>query len=203
MPPQGFQDEELLATKRALEQAGVQVMIASTRMGQLIGMHGGTMRADLLLNQANLDNFSAVVFIGGVGAIDYLNNPVVANLVRQANAQRKVLAAIGTAPSILAGAGALKGARATAYISEQARLVQGGALYTGNPVERDGLTVTATGALAVPVFAQDHRGQSRRNQPPRAADQMTPLRPASAAPIRVHGNLHYRDSGNPWSSLYG
>jgi protease I len=153
VPPQGFADEELLATRRALEQAGVQVMIASTRMGQLLGMRGGTVRADLLLNQAKLDNFNAVIFIGGVGAIDsYLTNPVVLNLVRQANTQRKVLAAIGTAPSILASAGALKGARATAYISEQARLVQSGALYSGNPVEETG-SPSATQVAAVPAFA--------------------------------------------------
>jgi protease I len=154
VPPQGFQDEELLATKRGLEQAGAQVLLASTRMGLLTGMMGGTARADLLLNQANLDNFNAIVFIGGVGTIDYLNSPVVAGVVRQAAAKRKVLAAIGTAPSILAGAGALKGARATAYLSEQARLVQGGALYTGNAVEKDGLTVTATGVLAVTAFVR-------------------------------------------------
>jgi len=154
VPPQQYQDEELLATKRALEQAGVQVAVASTRMGLLIGMLGGTVRADLLLNQANLDNFNALVFIGGVGAIGYLNNPTVSNLVRQATAKRKVLAAIGTAPSILAGAGALKGARATAYLSEQGRLTQGGAIYTGNPVEKDGITVTATGPLAVAAFAR-------------------------------------------------
>jgi protease I len=169
VPPQQFQDDELLATKRALEQGGVQVMIASTRMGQLLGMRGGTVRSDLLLNQAKLDSFNAVVFIGGVGVLDYLNNRVVLNLVRQANTGRKVLAAIGTAPSILASAGVLKGARATAYISEQARLVQGGALYSGNPVEKDGLTITATGALAVPAFAQailDSLGEARPSTPP-------------------------------------
>ncbi len=168
VPPQGFADEELLTTRRALEQAGVQVMLASTRMGQLLGMRGGTVRSDLLLNQAKLDSFNAVVFIGGVGAVDYLNNPVVLNLVRRANAQRKVLAAIGTAPSILASAGVLKGARATAYISEQARMVQGGAVYSGNPVEKDGLTITATGALAVPAFTQailDSLGQARQSAP--------------------------------------
>jgi protease I len=154
VPPQQFQDEELLATRRALEQGGVPVLIASTRMGVLIGMFGGTIRADLLLNQANLDNFNAVVFIGGNGAIDYLNNRVVQNLITQAVAKRKVLAAIGTAPSILASAGVLKGARATAYISEQARLIQGGAIYTGNPAEKDGLIITATGPLAVAPFAR-------------------------------------------------
>ena len=154
VPSQGFQDEEFLMTKRGLEQAGAQVLTASTRMGLLTGMLGGTTRADLLLNQANLDNFSAVVFIGGIGTMDLLNSPVVSGMVRQAVARRKVLAAVGTAPSILAGAGALKGARATAYLSEQARIVQGGAAYTGNAVEKDGLTITATGALAVPAFVR-------------------------------------------------
>jgi protease I len=154
VPPHQFQDEEFLVTKRALEQAGVQVTVASTRMGLLTGMLGGTVRADLLLNQAKLDTFHAVVFIGGNGALDYLNNPVVLNVVRQAATQRRVLAAIGTAPSILAGAGALRGARATAFPSEQARLLQGGALYTGNPVEKDGITVTALGPAAAALFAQ-------------------------------------------------
>ncbi len=170
VPPQGFADDELLAVQRALQQAGVQVMIASTRKGQLLGMRpGGTVRSDLLLNEAKLDNFNAVVFIGGIGADAYLNNPVVLNLVRHANTQRKVLAAIGNAPSILASAGVLKGARATAYISEQARLVQSGALYSGNPVERDGLTITATGPLAVQAFAQailDSLGGTTRTTPP-------------------------------------
>jgi len=154
IPPQGFQDEEFLLTKRALEQGGMQVITASTRMGQLTGMLGGIVRADLLLNQANLDNFQALVFIGGTGAADYLHSPVVLNLVRQAVTRQKVLAAIGTAPSILANAGALKGARATAFLSEQARLVQGGAVYTGNPVERDGPAITATSAPAAALFAR-------------------------------------------------
>jgi protease I len=154
VPPQGFQDEELLATKRALEQAGVQTLIASTRMGGLNGMLGGTVRADLLLNQANLDNFNAVIFIGGLGTVEYLNNPTVLGLARQAATKHKVVAALGTAPSILAAAGILKGARVTGYISEQVRIVQGGAIYTGNPVEKDGLAVTAVGAPAVPVFAR-------------------------------------------------
>jgi protease I len=171
VPPQGFAEEDLLIVQRALQQAGVQVMIASTRKGQLLGMRGGTVRSDLLLNEAKLDNFNAVVFIGGVGADAYLNNPVVLNLVRHANTQRKVLAAIGNAPSILASAGVLKGARATAYISEQARLVQGGALYSGNPVERDGLTVTATGPLAAQAFVQaivDSLGGTTRSSTPPA-----------------------------------
>jgi len=154
VPSQSFQDEELFGTRRALELAGVQVTVASTRMGMLTGMLGGTTQADLLVNQANVDNFNAVIFIGGLRAIDYFNNPVAQNLARQAVERRKVLAASGTAPGTLANAGVLKGIRATAFLPQQELLARGGAIYTGNPVEKDGLIVTSTGPYAVPTFAK-------------------------------------------------
>jgi len=154
VPARGFQDEELAGTRRALELAGVQVAIASSRTGILMGMLGGTVRADMLLNQANIGNFDAVVFIGGIGAVDYINNATAQNLARQAATQQKVVAAIGTAPSILAAAGLLQGVTATAYPAEQARLLRGGALYTGNAAEKQGLIITAIGAPAAGLFAQ-------------------------------------------------
>jgi protease I len=152
--PQGFQDQELAETKRALEYAGVTTAIASTRLGPLQGVLGTSVDSMLLINQANVADYGAVIFIGGPGIADYLNNPTVQNLARQAIAQRRVLAAIGTAPSILANAGALRGVVATGFVTEQAKMLQGGAKYTGNPVEKDGLIVTATNALATPLFVQ-------------------------------------------------
>ncbi|MBN1509395.1 MAG: DJ-1/PfpI family protein [Sedimentisphaerales bacterium] len=154
VPPQAFQDQELYETKRALELAGVPVQVASTRLTSLTGVLGGTANADLLLNQAKIGDYAGVVFIGGPGVAEYLINAAALNLARQAADQRKVVAAIGTAPTILAKAGILKGARVTGYLPEQARIVQGGAIYTGYPVEKDGLTITATSAPAIPLFVQ-------------------------------------------------
>jgi protease I len=134
--------------------AGAQVAVASTRTGLLAGMLGGTAQANVLLNQANANDFDAVVFIGGVGAREYVGNSVAQNLARQASVRHKVLAAIGTAPSILAAAGVVRGVRTTAYITEQERMVRAGAVYTGNAAEKDGLIITATGAAAVPLFTQ-------------------------------------------------
>jgi protease I len=151
---QGFQDQELLDTKRGLELAGVTTAVASTRLGSIVGMLGGTATVDVLINQAKADDYGAVVFIGGAGAVENFANPAALNLARQAVAQRRVLAAIGTAPSILANAGVLRGVRATGFLPEQARIQQGGATYTGNPVEKDGLVITATGAMTVQLFVQ-------------------------------------------------
>jgi protease I len=154
VPQQAFQDQELFETKRALELAGVPVQVASTRLTSLTGMMGGTANADLLLTQAKLGDYGAIVFIGGPGVAEYFSNPTVMNLARQAADQRKVVAAIGTAPTILANAGILKGVQVTGYLPEQARIVQGGGKYTGNSVEKDGLIITATSAPAVPLFVQ-------------------------------------------------
>jgi protease I len=154
VPQQGFQDQELSETKRLLEYAGVTVSIASTRLGPLQGVGGTSVDSMLLINQADVADYGVVVFIGGPGIADYLNNPTALNLARQAVAQRRVLAALGTAPSILANAGVLKGAVATGFLTEQTRMVQGGAKYTGNPVEKDGLIVTGTGAPVAPLFVQ-------------------------------------------------
>ncbi len=154
VPQQSFQDQELYETKRALELAGVPVQIASTRLTAITGMLGGTANPDLLVSRAKLTDYGAIVFIGGAGVVEYFNDPAVMNLVRQAADQRKVVAAIGTAPSILASAGVLKGVRVTGYLPEQVRIAQGGGNYTGNPVEKDGLIITATSAPAAPLFVQ-------------------------------------------------
>ncbi len=148
-----FNDRELFETMRVLNAAGVQVVIASTRLGVIRGMMGGIAESGVLLSQLRIDDFNAVVFIGGDGAKEYVNNPDALNIARQAANQGKVLAAISTAPTILANAGVLRNVRATSYTTERAVLQQAGAIYTGNHVERDGLIITSTGPVAVVQFA--------------------------------------------------
>jgi protease I len=152
--PRVFRDEELFETKRLLELASVQTIIAGTRTGPLMSMLGRMVEVALPLNQVNVDEFDAVVFIGGAGALDFFNNLIALNIAQQAVSKGKVLAAISIAPMILANAGVLRGTRATSFISERDRLIQAGAIYTGAPVERDNLIITATDPLAVPMFVR-------------------------------------------------
>lgn len=152
---ENYQDEELFTTQRALEGAGVQTTIASTRLGPIRGMLGGTIDARILLTQLRVDDYDAIIFIGGSGAaLEYFDNLVALNIAREAAQKRKVLAAISIAPSVLANAGVLVGTRATSYLSERARLVNAGAIYTGAPVEKDRFIITATNPLAAALFSQ-------------------------------------------------
>jgi protease I len=154
IPGQNFRDEELFETKRVLDAAQVETVIASTRIGVINGTLGNVTEARALVNQLRVDDYDAIVFIGGTGIVEYVNNPAVLNIARETIRKGKILAAIGTAPTILANANVLAGLRATSFISEREILVQAGAEYTGAPVEHDGLIITASGPAAAVVFGR-------------------------------------------------
>jgi protease I len=139
---QNFREEEFFETKRALDAAGVQTVIASTRIGTLRGMLGRITEANILVGQLNINDYDAIIFIGGPGAVEYVANPIALNLAREAIRTRRILAAIGTAPTILANAGVLTGVRTTGQLTERNILVLAGALYTGLPVEEDRMVIT-------------------------------------------------------------
>ena len=151
---ENFRDEELFETRRVLDAAGVETVIASTKIGPIRGMLGNIAEATILVNQVRVDDYDAIIFVGGLGAAEYFDNPVALNIAREAAHKRKVLAAICIAPTILANAGVLNGVRATSFLSERERLQQAGAIYTGVPVERAGLIITGSGPMAAVLFGQ-------------------------------------------------
>ncbi len=102
-----------------------------------------------------IDDYDAIIFIGGIGAAEYVANPIALNLAREAVRNRKILAAIGTAPTILANAGVLTGVRTTSLLSERSRLVLAGALYTGTPVEEDRGIITGRDPGAAMQFGRN------------------------------------------------
>ena len=149
-----FRDEELFETRLALEDAGVETVIVSSRTGPIRGMLGGTAEAAIVLNELSVDDFDAIVFIGGLGAQEYFRNPVALDVARAAAGKGKVLAAICIAPTVLANAGVLQGVRVTGFPSERFRLQLAGAEYTGAPVERDGFIITAADPEVAGQFGQ-------------------------------------------------
>jgi len=151
---QNFQDVELFETKRILDAALVQTVIASTRTGVIQGVLGNVAEASIPVNRLKVDDYDAIIFIGGPGAAEYANNPAIMNMVRETVRKGKVLGAIGVAPTILANANVLAGIRATSFLSERDRLLQAGAIYTVFAVERERSIITATGPDAAVQFGR-------------------------------------------------
>ena len=159
-----FRDEELFETKRVLDEAQIKTVIASTKAGLIKGVLGGSAQAEILVSELSVDDYDAIVFVGGPGAKEYFESPAALNIARQAAEKRKVLAAICIAPAVLANAGVLDGLRATSFFSVRGRLKAAGAEYTGGAVERDGLVITANGPKAANQFGRTIIEALRENE---------------------------------------
>ena len=149
-----FRDEELFYTKEELESSGNSVVIASTKIDTAIGMLGGNVKPNMTMDNVNVDDYDAVVFVGGVGSSIYFNDQRVHEIARTANEKGKLVGAICIAPSTLANAGLLKGKKVTSYPSEERNLRSKGAVYTGNSVEKDGNIITADGPSSARNFGR-------------------------------------------------
>lgn len=153
IPSKGYRDEELNIPREMFEKAGAIVDIASDKEGRARGMLGGSIDSNLLYNQIEVDEYDAVVFVGGVGSKIFWNDPMAHSLAKIAVQKDKLLGAICLAPATLANAGVLKGKTATSYSMAAGALKKAGANYTGHPVEIDGTIVTGEGPKAAEEFA--------------------------------------------------
>lgn len=148
-----FRDEELLNPKSIFEKSGYKVVIFSDSKGEAAGMLGAKVNIDESLKNLNVAEYKAIIFVGGMGAMNFYNSKIAHSIAKDAVKADKVLGAICVSPVILANAGVLKGRNATVFTSEKTKLIAGGAKYTGRDVETDGNIVTASGPQASADFA--------------------------------------------------
>lgn len=151
---QGFRDEEYEVPRKIFREKGFEVVVAASEKGIATGKLGTQTTVDLAIDNIEISDFQAMVLIGGPGVTGYFQSEKVWNLVREAEKQDKVIAAICIAPTILANAGVLQGKKATAFPSEEQNLVQKGAQFSGNSVEVDGNIITASGPEAAREFGE-------------------------------------------------
>jgi protease I len=154
-----FRDAEYFLPKEILEKAGAKITTVSTKMGTAIGADGGDTKVDLLLENLNPADFDAIVFIGGPGCLEYLDNENSYKVVRETIIQNKILGSICISPVILAKAGVLSGKRATVWSSPLDRgpvkiLKENGVIYEDKDVVQDGKIITANGPAAAEEFGQ-------------------------------------------------
>ncbi len=149
-----FRDEEYQKPRRILEAAGAQVTVASSSLREATGMLGLKVKPDILLQDARMEEYDAVVFVGGMGSTEYWDNPAAHSLARSAYEQGKLTTAICLAPMTLANAGLLKGKKATIWADVAQEFQTKGVVYTGKPVETDGRIITGSGPDAAEAFGK-------------------------------------------------
>lgn len=149
-----FRDEEYQRPREILESKGVEVKVASSSMRQCRGMLGAVVTPDMLITDVKVEDYDAVIFVGGSGASEYWNNSTALALAKGCSQLNKLLCAICIAPVTLANAEVLKGKKATVFSSEIGRLKNKGTIYTGKDVEIDGKIITANGPAAAAKFGE-------------------------------------------------
>ena len=152
--PEQFRDEEYVEPRKVFEQAGIGVTVVSSRPGTAVGKFGLEVGVDKTLKEVHATDYDAIVFVGGTGSRIYFNDPEAHRLIREAETGERIIGAICAAPGTLVKSGLLKGKRATSYFEESELLKQGGAVFTGKPVEVDGRIITGDGPQSAKAFAE-------------------------------------------------
>jgi len=154
-----FRDKEYFVPKKIFEDAKIEVKTASDKKGIAIGADGGDTQVDFLISEVSVDDFDAIVFVGGPGALNHLDNENSYRLARETVEKGKVLGAICISPLILAKSGVLKGKKATVwtdFTKSQAKILkENGAIFEEKDVVVDGKIVTGSGPQASENFAKE------------------------------------------------
>jgi protease I len=153
----GFEEWELFGPKQILEKRGAEVVIASLKTDPIQAtVHddpGKTIRPDLTIDQANADDFDALILPGGVRNPDALRlHGNVIDLIRDFDRQGKPVAAICHGPWLLVEADLLRGRTATSWPSIRTDLRNAGARVVDEPAITDGNIVTSRNPNDVEQF---------------------------------------------------
>lgn len=149
-----FRDEEYEKPRKVLEDNGASIVVASSGLAEAKGMLGASVKPDLLVEQVSMDDYDAVIFVGGGGTSEYWDDPNAHRIAKDAYFGQKIVAAICIAPVTLARAGILKDKYATVFPAEISALRAQGAICTGSKVVRDGDIITGSVPEAAHEFGE-------------------------------------------------
>lgn len=112
---ENFRDEEFSEPHTLFAKAGAQVTVVSTDTTEAKGMLGMTVKPDILIDEANAQDYDAIVLIGGSGSPVLWDNEKLHEILRAAHEEKKVIGAICLSPVTLVKAGMVDGKTITCY----------------------------------------------------------------------------------------
>ena len=183
----GFEQDELLQPKRALEDAGARVDIVAPEAGTVRGWKqkewGEEQAVDRTLDEATSSEYDAVLLPGGVMNPDALRmNDRAVRFVREAFKDGKPIAAICHGPWTLIDAGVARSLHLTSWPSLKTDLRNAGADWEDAEVVVDRGIVTSRKPADIPAF---NRKMIEEFAEGRHGDETgrLPSNPASAAAV--------------------
>ena len=149
----GFEEIEGLTVVDLLRRAGVEISMVSV-MGRksIAGSHKIMIEADQLFEESDFSDGEMFVLPGGMpGTLHLGAHKGLTELLKKADQEKKGIAAICAAPSVLGDLGLLNGKKAVCYPGFEERLT--GAVVSNDPVVTDGHITTSRGMGTAIDFA--------------------------------------------------
>lgn len=152
-----FEESELFDPRETLLGRGARVTLASLGRDPILAtVHdepGRTITPDMLIADAQADDYDALLIPGGVGNPDRLRTDAAAvALVRAFAAAGKPVAAICHGPWMLAEADVVRGRRVAPFHSIRTDLRNAGAIVVDEPVAVDANIITSRQPDDIPAF---------------------------------------------------
>jgi protease I len=153
---EGFDERELVGPRDALRAAGATVVVVGPTSGGTFRDKRGEVEvtADLAAGAARTRTFDAIVIPGGYAPDRMRMRHAMVDLVRDAIADGKVVAAICHGPQVLITADVLRGRTLTCWPSIAVDVKNAGGLYVDKPVVEDGTLITSRKPDDVPAFCE-------------------------------------------------
>ncbi|HEX5653567.1 MAG TPA: type 1 glutamine amidotransferase domain-containing protein [Chitinophagaceae bacterium] len=153
----GFEEIELTSPKKALEEAGAMVYIVSPQKKIVKGWEhdhwSNEMAVDISIDEADSNNYDALVLPGGVMNPDLLRrNQKSVEFAKQFLEAGKPVAAICHGPQLLIETGLLQGREITSYPSVKTDLINAGANWHDREVVVDNGLVTSRSPADLEAF---------------------------------------------------
>ena len=155
----GFEESELFGPLQILRDRGVEVKLASLDLKPIQAtVHddpGKTIRPDLTVEDARVEDYDALILPGGVRNPDQLRtNEAAIDLIRAFADVGKPIAAICHGPWLLVEADLLRGRTATSWPSIRTDMKNAGATVIDKSAVTDGNIVTSRNPDDVPAFTE-------------------------------------------------
>jgi deglycase len=153
----GFEQVELEKPRKALDEAGAKTVLIAPKSGTVLGMNhiaeGDEFAVDMEMEEANPEQFDAVLLPGGVVNADALRmNHDARRFVQSVDKSGKPVAVICHGPWLLVSANVVKGRKLTSYHTVQDDIRNAGGMWTDEETVVDKNWVSSRKPDDIPAF---------------------------------------------------
>jgi len=149
-----YEDLELWYPKIRLEEEGWEVVVAGPEKGkEYHGKHGYPCRPDISIDSVDGSQFDALLVPGGFAPDKLRRSERVKDLVREFDAEGKLIAFICHAGWVLISAGILRGRRTTSTVGIRDDMTNAGAVWVDEALVVDGNLVSSRTPADLARFA--------------------------------------------------